>query len=316
MTAEVVIMNKVAVAMAADSAVTVRHRDGVKIYNSAEKLFALSHYCPVGLMIYGSAELMGMPWSTIIKLYRDQLGKRKYPALDDYAKDFMDFLQKNAKEFFSEEHQSIYFGATVIDFLQLLKEQAENAIKVLLEAGEQIDSQRDQVMGTIIESFHETLENKEDLQTPTSHVEAMNTKYGDGIQELINRVLNGFSIDKEHIQQIKDMAVWLTSKNFFSDAYTGVVFAGFGEKEYFPAMAAFKVELIVNDYLKYFQDEQHKIAFDNPVVIKAFAQSEIVGMFMEGIHREYNDQLWEYIEAIFESYPESIVNNIPKLFIV
>jgi hypothetical protein len=57
MTAEVAILNKSGIALAADSAVTL----GVgKTYNTADKLFALSKYHPVGIMIYSSASLMGI----------------------------------------------------------------------------------------------------------------------------------------------------------------------------------------------------------------------------------------------------------------
>ena len=58
MTAEVAIMNKTAVAMAADSAVTIPTGKGQKIYNTAHKLFKLSRCQPVGIMIYGTAEFM------------------------------------------------------------------------------------------------------------------------------------------------------------------------------------------------------------------------------------------------------------------
>ena len=51
MTAEVVILNREAVAVAADSAVTVTGR-GPKVYNTANKLFSLSAVEPVAVMIY------------------------------------------------------------------------------------------------------------------------------------------------------------------------------------------------------------------------------------------------------------------------
>ena len=54
MTAEVVVLNREAVAIAADSAVTLRDPDP-KIYNTANKLFQLSALEPVAIMVYGSA---------------------------------------------------------------------------------------------------------------------------------------------------------------------------------------------------------------------------------------------------------------------
>lgn len=80
MTAEMAIMNKSAIALAADSAVT---SSGGKIYNSVNKLFTLSKYFPVGVMIYGSAEVNSVPWETIIKIYRKNLGDRSFGTLKD-----------------------------------------------------------------------------------------------------------------------------------------------------------------------------------------------------------------------------------------
>lgn len=52
MSAGICIMNRNAIAMAADSAVTVG--DHVAIHNSANKLFSLSKVAPVGAIIYAN----------------------------------------------------------------------------------------------------------------------------------------------------------------------------------------------------------------------------------------------------------------------
>jgi len=69
MTAEVAVLNSNGVALAADSAVTVGQEEG-KVYTSADKLFQLSEYAPVGIMVYDSATFLGVPWETVIKCYR------------------------------------------------------------------------------------------------------------------------------------------------------------------------------------------------------------------------------------------------------
>uniref|UniRef100_UPI0040476E04 hypothetical protein n=1 Tax=Roseivirga sp. TaxID=1964215 RepID=UPI0040476E04 len=74
MTAVVGILNKNAVAIAADSAVTIGGGNGRKILNKANKVFTLSKTHPVGVMIYSSASFMQTPWEIIIKIYRKQLG--------------------------------------------------------------------------------------------------------------------------------------------------------------------------------------------------------------------------------------------------
>jgi len=70
MTAEIGIISRTGVALATDSAVSISLGDNniQKIFNSADKLFSLSKYQPVGIMVYGSATLMGIPWETLIKV--------------------------------------------------------------------------------------------------------------------------------------------------------------------------------------------------------------------------------------------------------
>ncbi len=93
MTAVVGILNKHAVALAADSAVTIGGGSGRKIFNKANKVFALSKQHPVGIMIYNSASFMATPWEIIIKVYRKQLNSKSFPTLAEYQNDFIEFLR-------------------------------------------------------------------------------------------------------------------------------------------------------------------------------------------------------------------------------
>jgi len=74
MTAEIAVMNKSAVALAADSKVTISGMNSTKAYDTVNKLFTLSKSHPVGFMIFGNAEFMDYPWETIVKLYRKKKG--------------------------------------------------------------------------------------------------------------------------------------------------------------------------------------------------------------------------------------------------
>lgn len=102
MTAEIAVMNQEAVALAADSAVTLADGENgeiTKIFTSANKLFALSQYHPVGIMIYGNSRLGEVPWETVIKLYRDHLGARKRDSIEYFKQDLIRFINNNASNF-------------------------------------------------------------------------------------------------------------------------------------------------------------------------------------------------------------------------
>jgi hypothetical protein len=65
-TAEVCIMNRLAVVLAADSAATVTQWTGSKYeeryFKGSNKIFQLSDHHPVGLMIFDSADVLRVPW--------------------------------------------------------------------------------------------------------------------------------------------------------------------------------------------------------------------------------------------------------------
>lgn len=122
MTAEIAIMNKTAVALATDSAVTIEQIGDRKVYNSANKLFTLSKYHPVGIMLYGSADFMGIPWETIIKIYRNKLGQQKFDTLKEYADNFVDFLD-NGNPLFPDSEQEKYLRNTIIDYFYKIREE-------------------------------------------------------------------------------------------------------------------------------------------------------------------------------------------------
>ncbi|MFA0025753.1 hypothetical protein AB4369_22880, partial [Vibrio sp. 10N.261.49.A5] len=94
MTAEVVIFNKSAIALAADSAVSIEGNKSSKVYNNAEKLFALSKHHPVAIMIYERNELQGVPWELIIKSFRKKQGDKFYSKLSGYKDAFLEFTRE------------------------------------------------------------------------------------------------------------------------------------------------------------------------------------------------------------------------------
>jgi hypothetical protein len=89
MTAEVAVLNKTGVAIAADSAVTTGFPGKEKIFTTANKIFTLSKFQPVGVMINGHVEHLGIPWEVIIKDFRHRLGSQKFGDLREYVDLFL-----------------------------------------------------------------------------------------------------------------------------------------------------------------------------------------------------------------------------------
>lgn len=94
MTTEVIIKNKSGLVMAADSAVTISNIFTTgKVYNSANKLFSLSKYDPIGILVYNSVNINQIPVEIIIKEYRETLKSKQYPTLEEYFSGFVNFIE-------------------------------------------------------------------------------------------------------------------------------------------------------------------------------------------------------------------------------
>lgn len=74
--------------MAADSTAST----GSKIHKTADKLFSLSKYYPVGVMVYNSSAFMGIPLGVYNKdFFRNKFDKNHSPTLKAYADEFINY---------------------------------------------------------------------------------------------------------------------------------------------------------------------------------------------------------------------------------
>ncbi len=96
-----------AVALAADSAVTFSRGGVSKIFQNANKIFELSAEKPVGIMIYNNTQFYGVPWEVIIKDFRAEQRTVNCPMLFDWIPVFCDWLRNSRFHLTAEERSQI-----------------------------------------------------------------------------------------------------------------------------------------------------------------------------------------------------------------
>ena len=136
------------------------------------------------------------------------------------------------------------------------------------------------------------------------------------INELINEIFGEWAIGDEYTTSLNELSELLISKDYFNpDWFSGVVIAGFGEKEHFPSMQDFKIGGIYENKLKYQRGDPEKITEDNPSIVRAFAYKKMFDNFLYGITLEIFSWLKEAaklirtmpvyaIDAIYDILPE------------
>jgi hypothetical protein len=316
MTSEIAIMNKNAIALAADSTVTIETNLGKKTYIT-NKLFTLSKYQPIGIMIYGNAELMGVPWETIIKIYRIELENNKFENLNEYTKDFIEFLKRFIKEnneIFTEEIQNNYFKSMIISYFELIKRDIKKELEIILNnKGEFNDEDIKEMTKKVINMHFKELKNRNKLDTISNNlIKKLNEKIKKEIPEYIKYTFKKLSLTKKQSKQLKDISIFLFTKDLFPSNVSGIVISGFGKNDKFPKTNWFSINTIVINNLIYSNIDNIEIDVNNTAYIKPFAQKEMVHMFMEGIHPEYQTTSYKFLFEVFKDLRNIIKDKIGR----
>lgn len=304
MTAEVAIANAGAVALAADSAVTI---GGQKIYNSALKLFALSKVAPVGVMIYGNAGLMNVPWETLIKSYREELGDQRFELLEEYASKFIEYLNKHPTAF-PEESQINWLTENTGDYFNIIRKDFLGAIRPIIEADGEIKAETITSMFSHIVKEHYKLLFNENYADSMSENEfnVIREKYEDLFKELQNKIFEEVNISVAIAAKLCDIAAYLHVKQRFSIKASGLVVAGYGESELYPCVITHDMEGVVENQLKYRKNlnKCYTVNTGTECSIIAFAQEDMVETFMSGINPTVYELLHKCLTRLFGRLPE------------
>jgi hypothetical protein len=297
MTSEVVLMNRQAVAMAADSAVTISGGDYLKTYQSVDKLFPLVDGQPIGVMIYNNAELMSTPWETIISLYREQNRGRVLDTLDAHARDFVAFLSDNP-ELFPQDHQDTEFFKHVAVVFSIIAEDFDYQMQQLKQSG--AGRPRDHanaIFAYVVDELYGDLTRNLDGSArgrlevfPEGTEDQLLRRYGAEIDELVGSLVQalrnehqGLSAPVDTVQKLREIAVMSVTQDAFFEHYTGIVFAGFGRAEKFPSMRSFLTSSVVLGKLKNRMDRAQDMTADSGPVIAPFAQDRMIRTFLTGM---------------------------------
>ena len=280
MTSEVVVMNRMGVALAADSAVTLEMGDSSKVRDSAVKLFMLSKYRPVGVMVYNNAQLLGVPLETIIKLFRRKLGRQPFDTLREYGEELIRFLDGNA-ELFPEAVQNRYLLQALGTEFQRIGEQVEEEIIARGLFGEGATDAAEEA----IENRLEFWRGQEDAEyfRDVSAVDVVGRISGE-VHEVVNRATLHWGVGAEATKNLYEIGKQLVAKDHFPpDVFSGLVIAGFGEAEHFPAVLKLQLGGVYDGRLKIRTPSLVQVSDEIPSHITAFAYTNMVDAFLHGI---------------------------------
>ena len=293
-TAEVAIVKRSAVVLAADSAVTIDHSQYTtgKVYDTADKIFQLCEAQPIALMIYNNVEFFGIPIEILAKEFRRHCKSKNisFDTVRDCSEYFLDYLLNNHKpsngdlKYFHELFLHTIFdpikNATSREFSDLLT--SKNPDPVL------IHDQLDSIFERNIAQFSKQLECDDDIDG----------NFYETYIEIISKVLESASLVLVNDKNLKLFAryAWnFIKSNEISANFNGLVFAGYGSNEVLPSLMHFQCDCFIDEKLKFFEVDSVSVERrEHTGFIKSFAQQDVIRSYVDGISPE----ILNFIKAI------------------
>lgn len=316
MTSEIALLNKQGLVLAADSAVTVGEG---KVYNSARKLFTLTPQHSIGLMVFGVAEFMGIPWEIIIQRFSDFVGKEPLSTVKSYSEKMIDFLMED--EIFQDKSmQHLYVYNYSKELSQLAFQQISPEIDKHIEQGEVVDS------SLILEKLQVSLSNLKDIaEKNDAEIYLEKNIFIEEFKDTIIKALDNVSTIKEVTDAVTSYYLEVFYSVFISNlnisGYSGIVIAGYGKDEIFPNLLSYRVKAIIMGNLKYSPHKSVKIGhiFEENASISSimpFAQEDVISTVITGMAPELNQIIFselDEMEGVKEDDKNRLLSNLANI---
>jgi hypothetical protein len=305
MTAEIAVLNKSAVALAADSAVTIGRGAAAKIYNSVNKVFELHEVEPVGIMIYGRLTFMGLPIETVIKTYRKEHAQKTCETIREYKDSFIRWLGANVRYDIEDEKEAI--ALVCGDIVERVNLKVDRRVRdEILKTGKYLRSKDNPIAAAVL---------KEEIASAklVDRVSYYSRKYVQNIETSFGKEIDDFA-------SMLDIDTNATTKRLFHAAVieiivrkklssfrTGVVIAGFGTSEICPSLERFEMDGIIGGSLKVVENKSIDVGRRGPHAdVTGFAQIDMIDRFLHGVDSE----MYDYAKGIVANSIRSTATEI------
>lgn len=314
MTAEVAILNRTGVALAADSAVTVTQGDQQqKIWTSADKLFQLSEVDPVGVMFHGNAEFATHQWETIIKAYRRELGTQRFPTVDAHAHRFFRFLTGNLELFPRSRQKEHSMQSYKLAIASIMREAGIAIDKHIQQHGPLSTQDLPHAFAKAVEQIRDAIRNNETLSSIPSGLRArLRKSLSVRIRKAIEVFIGELPLNPYGRRLLLQSTFECLFRACFSEAHTGIVFAGFGDRQNLPALVWFKVEGLVEGAPRYHRHHRVDMSENRTrSYILPLAQQDSLHSFIGGIDLELRDALQDATALTINGLADVLESHLP-----
>ena len=270
-------MNAEAVALAADSAITVSLPSGqTRSHVLHDKIRRLSG-SRVGILSYGATRLAGIPWDAIVTAYTDSRpGPRE--RVTDHRLDFCRWL--SVAPWMSEGRREQAWKSGLVALVDNRLQEAEGIPTDHRLAGEPLDFRLEQSADRLTEYLrsHPLFEGRDDEDVEHTFV-VESREYDEAIDKA---VAGRLTVSRRTRLALHLMLAEASLRDATLPTSAGLVFAGFGQSEMLPAYSAVVVSGYTRQGLRLAGIDDRSIKEDGEGVVEPFSETDEPNAFIKG----------------------------------
>lgn len=313
-------MNKSGIAMAADSAVTITAgRGGMKTYDTVNKLFELLRGSNVGVMVYNNAELNGVPWETIVKIYRQERHEQRFSHLEDYVDDFRGFVESSKSLIPPTSDERVVLDACYFQTLPIFQFlQANPSLWLTQKTNRPVQARLNKVVAAIVDDWERVYRDEVEVAAWDSRLGPKHLlAFKPRVVQFIDEQFANLNLAVRTRRRIVELCLDGLRRRLEDPTESGLVISGFGTEDYMPKLYSCKAHGRVNGVLRVDAEQSQAVTSDEPGFLSTFAQDEQAWGFLSGISgpvRQSVIQHWGEWSNGFPNKVEAIVKaTVPKL---
>jgi hypothetical protein len=280
-------MNKLGLAAASDSSVTISRGDNRRTYASAEKVFSLGPEHKVIVLHSGTTEFLQHPFEVLITEWKKTIN-RPLQKLDDYVDSLLNWIS-HRQDLFSEELQGEFLRKVATDYLIEIRQSIINNLNYDEVAASEWNSE---------EAFriaNETLENDVAWLDKIADLVGLNSNWSDArynlykdiFKEVIDWVFDDVPRNEISDQHYEAICRRLLYKSFGLDNHDArLVFAGYGEQDIYPVQTAVTLQGAVADRPRYVR-ESLSITPSFECALRTHGQDEAIQTFLRAYDQSF-----------------------------
>ena len=295
MSVGVCIINRNGIALAADSAGTLTGNK--MVYNSMNKVFALSNEKPYGAITYGCTSIHNVSIDQILKEFTIYLTDKN--ILDFYEIEllFVNFLKENHEYYRFNGSENILCASLIKDLVVNWGNKIKNIINeenAKTKINDVLEALRTYIEGCLkIENFNVS--------------EYIQKQYASTFDLLLGMVVP----ELKNYTEEKDI-LWDLISQYFNlslqretDNSMGLFFAGYGKNDAFPKFIHLDIYTVINGQLKYTIKDKFDES-NNGAKIVPLAQRDVILTFCKGISEYFINYIPQKVDEIIIKKIESL----------